>query len=75
MKGITTTYRMTNKPLPVRHSPYVVGILRPVKVLIELWVCGLKDVRSYLIYGFLRVDHCIFSVNRHFWREIRLHVA
>jgi len=32
MKGITATYRMTNKPLPVRHSPYVVGVLRPLKV-------------------------------------------
>ncbi|OMO52866.1 COG2 complex component [Corchorus capsularis] len=25
LKGITATYRMTNKPLPVRHSPYVAG--------------------------------------------------
>ncbi|KAJ0080036.1 hypothetical protein Patl1_24473 [Pistacia atlantica] len=25
LKGITATYRMTNKPLPVRHSPYVSG--------------------------------------------------
>lgn len=32
MKGITATYRMTNKPLPVRHSPYVSGVLRPLKV-------------------------------------------
>lgn len=32
MKGITATYRMTNKPLPVRHSPYVTGVLRPLKV-------------------------------------------
>ncbi|KAJ0239732.1 Conserved oligomeric Golgi complex subunit 2 [Hirschfeldia incana] len=31
VRGITTTYRMTNKPPPVRHSPYVVGILRHVK--------------------------------------------
>ncbi|KAG1330906.1 conserved oligomeric Golgi complex subunit 2 [Cocos nucifera] len=30
LKGITATYRMTNK-LPVRHSPYVSGILRPLK--------------------------------------------
>uniref|UniRef100_A0A1J3DP33 Conserved oligomeric Golgi complex subunit 2 n=1 Tax=Noccaea caerulescens TaxID=107243 RepID=A0A1J3DP33_NOCCA len=35
VKGITTTYRMTNKPLPVRHSPYVAGILRPVKAFLE----------------------------------------
>ncbi|CAN1802306.1 Conserved oligomeric Golgi complex subunit 2 [Linum perenne] len=32
LKGITATYRMTNKPLPVRHSPYVSGLLRPLKV-------------------------------------------
>ncbi|GKV12367.1 hypothetical protein SLEP1_g23522 [Rubroshorea leprosula] len=32
LKGITATYRMTNKPLPVRHSPYVAGILRPLKI-------------------------------------------
>ncbi|KAJ3692310.1 hypothetical protein LUZ60_012660 [Juncus effusus] len=34
LKGITATYRMTNK-LPVRHSPYVSGILRPLKVFLE----------------------------------------
>lgn len=35
LKGITATYRMTNKPLPVRHSPYVSAVLRPLKVLLE----------------------------------------
>ncbi|XP_074278563.1 conserved oligomeric Golgi complex subunit 2 [Silene latifolia] len=35
LKGITATFRMTNKPLPVRHSPYVSGILRPVKAFLE----------------------------------------
>ncbi|KAF5730942.1 conserved oligomeric Golgi complex subunit 2 isoform X2 [Tripterygium wilfordii] len=35
LKGITATYRMTNKPLPVRHSPYVSGILRPVKAFLD----------------------------------------
>ncbi|MCL7027685.1 hypothetical protein MKW94_025330 [Papaver nudicaule] len=35
LKGITATYRMTNKPLPVRHSPYVSGVLRPLKVFLE----------------------------------------
>uniref|UniRef100_A0A6V7QSF2 Conserved oligomeric Golgi complex subunit 2 n=1 Tax=Ananas comosus var. bracteatus TaxID=296719 RepID=A0A6V7QSF2_ANACO len=34
LKGITATYRMTNK-LPVRHSPYVSGILRPLKVFLD----------------------------------------
>jgi len=36
MKGITATYRMTNKPLPVRHSPYVSGVLRPLKVWLSV---------------------------------------
>ncbi|KAI8000754.1 Conserved oligomeric Golgi complex subunit 2 [Camellia lanceoleosa] len=31
LKGITATYRMTNKPLPVRHSPYVSGVLHRLK--------------------------------------------
>ncbi|XP_026402561.1 conserved oligomeric Golgi complex subunit 2-like [Papaver somniferum] len=35
LKGITATYRMTNKPLPVRHSPYVSGVLRPLKIFLE----------------------------------------
>lgn len=35
LRGITATFRMTNKPLPVRHSPYVVGLLRPVKAFLE----------------------------------------
>ncbi|KAG5028186.1 Conserved oligomeric Golgi complex subunit 2 [Glycine soja] len=35
MKGITATYRMTNKPLPVRPSPYVSGVLRPLKAFLD----------------------------------------
>ncbi|KAF5476569.1 hypothetical protein F2P56_003310 [Juglans regia] len=35
LKGITATYRMTNKPLPVRHSPYVSVVLRPLKALLD----------------------------------------
>ncbi|XP_047330676.1 conserved oligomeric Golgi complex subunit 2 [Impatiens glandulifera] len=35
LKGITATYRMTNKPLPVRHSPYVSGVLRPLKNFLD----------------------------------------
>ncbi|KAL2613354.1 hypothetical protein R1flu_025046 [Riccia fluitans] len=34
-KGITATYRMTNKPLPTRHSPYVASILQPLKAFLE----------------------------------------
>ncbi|CAN8270864.1 unnamed protein product [Cochlearia groenlandica] len=33
LKGITTTCMMTNKP--VRHSPYVAGLLRPLKAFLE----------------------------------------
>ncbi|XP_017219163.1 conserved oligomeric Golgi complex subunit 2 [Daucus carota subsp. sativus] len=35
LKGITATYRMTNKPAPVRHSVYVSGILRPLKDFLD----------------------------------------
>ncbi|CAO2818154.1 unnamed protein product [Amaranthus hypochondriacus] len=35
LKGISATYRMTNKPLPVRHSPYVTAILYPLKAFLE----------------------------------------
>lgn len=35
LKGISATYRMTNKPLPVRHSPYVSAILHPLKAFLE----------------------------------------
>lgn len=35
LKGITPTYRMTNKPLPVRHSSYVSGILHSIKAFFE----------------------------------------
>ncbi|KAJ7556196.1 hypothetical protein O6H91_05G073700 [Diphasiastrum complanatum] len=35
LKGITATYRMTNKPLPTRHSPYVSGVLQPLKAFLD----------------------------------------
>eukprot|EP00897_Mesotaenium_endlicherianum_P006823 jgi/Mesen1/6169/ME000317S05297 len=35
LKGITTTYRMTNKPLPTRHSLYVANVLQPLKGFVE----------------------------------------
>ncbi|KAI5081012.1 hypothetical protein GOP47_0004195 [Adiantum capillus-veneris] len=35
LKGITTTFRMTNKPLPVRHSSYVSGILHSIKAFLD----------------------------------------
>ncbi|GFP87982.1 conserved oligomeric golgi complex subunit 2 [Phtheirospermum japonicum] len=47
LKGITATYRMTNKPLPVRHSPYVSGVLRPLKLEGVRLVEGIMDVRRW----------------------------
>ncbi|XP_010464008.1 PREDICTED: conserved oligomeric Golgi complex subunit 2-like [Camelina sativa] len=35
LRGITATFMMPNKPLPVRHSPYVIGLLRPLKDFLE----------------------------------------
>ncbi|MQL79813.1 hypothetical protein Taro_012234 [Colocasia esculenta] len=35
LKAITATYRMTIKGPPVRHSPYVSGLLRPVKAFLD----------------------------------------
>eukprot|EP00850_Spirogloea_muscicola_P011578 SM000072S21212 [mRNA] locus=s72:338837:344159:- [translate_table: standard] len=35
VKGVTAVYRMTNKPLPTRHSPYVPDILRPLRAFVE----------------------------------------
>ncbi|GLC45905.1 hypothetical protein PLESTF_000710900 [Pleodorina starrii] len=35
LKGITAVYRMTNKPLPVRASHYVSGVLAPLRTLLE----------------------------------------
>ena len=35
MKGITATFRMTNKPLPTRHSHFVPGVLAPIRAFVE----------------------------------------
>ncbi|XP_058103293.1 conserved oligomeric Golgi complex subunit 2 [Magnolia sinica] len=53
LKGITATYRMTNKPLPVRHSPYVSGVLRPLKVFLEGERAAYltAEVRNELLHG------------------------
>ncbi|KAG1363477.1 conserved oligomeric Golgi complex subunit 2 [Cocos nucifera] len=52
LKGITATYRMTNK-LPVRHSPYVSGILRPLKAFLdgEHVACLTHNARNELLHG------------------------
>ena len=31
MRGIATTYRMVNRPMPTRPSPYVSAVLQPLK--------------------------------------------
>ncbi|KAG6412389.1 hypothetical protein SASPL_125066 [Salvia splendens] len=45
IKGITATFRMTNKPLPVRH--YVSGILHPLKVFLEGERAASEITRQY----------------------------
>lgn len=35
LNGITATYRMTNKPLPTRHSHYTAAILQPLQAFLE----------------------------------------
>ncbi|XP_073295605.1 conserved oligomeric Golgi complex subunit 2-like isoform X2 [Primulina huaijiensis] len=54
LKGITATCRMTNKPLPVRHSPYVSSVLRPLKAFLdgERAVTYLtSELREELLHG------------------------
>lgn len=54
LKGITATYRMTNKPLPVRHSPYVSGVLRPLKDFLDGEQAAsylTKEIRNELVHG------------------------
>ncbi|GAB2240908.1 hypothetical protein Droror1_Dr00021426 [Drosera rotundifolia] len=64
LKGITATYRMTNKPLPVRHSPYVSGILRPLKAFLEgdrAITYLTKDMISDLLEG------TAFEITNHYY--------
>ncbi|XP_052176732.1 conserved oligomeric Golgi complex subunit 2 [Diospyros lotus] len=54
LKGITATYRMTNKPLPVRHSPYVSGVLRPLKAFLDGEKAATylaKEIRHEILQG------------------------
>lgn len=37
MKGITATYRMTNKPAPQRPSPFVPNVLRALREFDGRW--------------------------------------
>ncbi|XP_050224191.1 conserved oligomeric Golgi complex subunit 2 [Mercurialis annua] len=54
VKGISATYRMTNKPLPQRHSPYVSGVLQPLKAFLDgerAMTYLTKDNRRELLVG------------------------
>ncbi|KAF8390622.1 hypothetical protein HHK36_025149 [Tetracentron sinense] len=54
LKGITATYRLTNKPLPVRHSPYVSGVLRPLKAFLDGERAAMyltKEAKNELLQG------------------------
>jgi hypothetical protein len=35
LRGITATYRMTNKPMPTRHSHFVPGVLAPLRAFLD----------------------------------------
>jgi hypothetical protein len=45
-KGIIATYRMTNRPLPSRHSPYVTSVFQPLKVTKSFYIISLNLVDS-----------------------------
>lgn len=51
VKGIIATYRMTNRPLPSRHSPYVTSVLQPLKTFVEdeRFAHLTKEMRAELI--------------------------
>ncbi|CAA2967337.1 conserved oligomeric Golgi complex subunit 2 [Olea europaea subsp. europaea] len=54
LKGITATYRVGQRPLPVRHSPYVSGVLRPLKAFLDgeqvaTYLTG--DLRNELLHS------------------------
>ena len=43
IRSITQTYRMTNKPAPVKHSAFVPSILHPLKEMLGGWGSMLSD--------------------------------
>ena len=50
MRGIISTYRMTNRPMPSQPSQYVAGVLRPFRAFLETHVAEIGDVsRSGLV--------------------------
>ncbi|KAG0568570.1 hypothetical protein KC19_6G029700 [Ceratodon purpureus] len=50
-KGIIATYRMTNRPLPSRHSPYVTSVFQPLKAFVddERYAHVTKEMQAELI--------------------------
>ncbi|KAK9066414.1 hypothetical protein SSX86_013736 [Deinandra increscens subsp. villosa] len=54
LHGIVAAYRMTKKPPPVRHSHYVSGVLRPLKVFLDgerATTYLTEDIKSKLVQG------------------------
>ncbi|XP_076897893.1 conserved oligomeric Golgi complex subunit 2-like [Bidens hawaiensis] len=54
LHGIVAAYRMTKKPPPVRHSHYVSGVLRPLKVFLDGERANThltEDVKGKLVQG------------------------
>ncbi|KAJ0755216.1 putative oligomeric Golgi complex, subunit 2 [Helianthus annuus] len=54
LHGIVAAYRMTKKPPPVRHSHYVSGVLRPLKVFLDgerATTYLTEDVKGKLVQG------------------------
>ena len=50
MRGIISTYRMTNRPMPSQPSQYVAGVLRPFREFLEVHVADIGDLsRSDLV--------------------------
>ncbi|CAL5440780.1 unnamed protein product [Camellia sinensis] len=67
LKGITATYRMTNKPLPVRHSPYVSGVLHPLKAFLDGERANtylMRDIRDELLHG------AAFEITGHYHESV-----
>ena len=62
-KGIIATYRMTNRPLPSRHSPYVTSVFQPLQVNKSFMLSRLTLVESivslqlmlFTLFGLLRL--------------------
>ncbi|KAI3727038.1 hypothetical protein L1987_66846 [Smallanthus sonchifolius] len=54
LHGIVAAYRMTKKPPPVRHSHYVSGVLRPLKVFLDgerATTLLTEDIKGKLVQG------------------------